>query len=108
MSVPPKSLREFDDVFDPHFKGYKGAVGPFEAVVNVDPVQPPQRKGRLLQYSKGQLQELQDKFDELETIGVFKKPEDLGITMEYLNESFLVKKKKKLMDIFQHSLLLQM
>ena len=74
-------LREF---VDPHFKRYNGAVGPFEAVVNMGPVQPPQRKGRLLQYSKGQLQELQDtcKFDELENIGVFKKPEDLGITTE--------------------------
>ena len=58
-------------------------MGPFEAVVNMGPVQPPQRKGRLPQYSKGQLQKLQDKFDELENIVVFKKPEDLGNTMEY-------------------------
>jgi hypothetical protein len=65
------TLREFDDVFDPNFKGYKGAVGPFEAVVNMDTVQPPQRKGRLPQYSKRQLQELQNKFDELESIGIF-------------------------------------
>ena len=67
-------------------------MGPFEAVVNMGPVQPPQRKGGLPQYSYGQLQELQDKFNKLENIGVFNQPEDLGITLEYLNPSFLVKK----------------
>ena len=53
---------------------------------------PPQRKGRLPQYSPNQLELLQAQFNELEAIGVFKKPEDLGITVEYLNPSFLVKK----------------
>ena len=56
------------------------------------PVQPPQRKGRLPQYSKDKLQELQQKFDELEGKGVFARPEDIGITVEYINPSFLVKK----------------
>ncbi len=56
------------------------------------PVQPPQRKGRLPQYGKDRLGELQDKFDELESLGVFKRPEDIGVTVEYLNPSFLVKK----------------
>ena len=37
---------EFEDVFDPQFKGYNGAVGPFKAVVNMGPVQPPQPYGR--------------------------------------------------------------
>lgn len=31
-------------------------------------------------------------FNELENIGVFKRPEDLGISVEYINPSFLVKK----------------
>ena len=56
------------------------------------PTQPPQRKGRLPLYAKGKLVQLQDKFDELEKVGVFKKPEDLGVNVEYLNPSFLVKK----------------
>ncbi|KAJ8391294.1 hypothetical protein AAFF_G00090810 [Aldrovandia affinis] len=60
--------REFDEVFDPQFKGYNGAVGPFQAKVNMGPVQPPQRKGRVPQYSKGQLQELQAQFDMLECL----------------------------------------
>ena len=84
--------REFDAVFDPVIVGYNGACGPLEAVVNMGPVQPPQRKGRLPQYSRDKLLELQSKFDELESVGVFLRPEDAGVTVEYLNPSFLVKK----------------
>ena len=83
---------EYDEVFNPQFTGYNGAVGPFEATVNMGPVEPPQRKGRLPQYARDKLVELQDKFDSLEALGVFKRPEDLGVTVEYLNPSFLVKK----------------
>lgn len=52
----------------------------------------PQRKGWLPQYSCGQLELLQAQFNELESMGVFRKPEDVGVTVEYLNPSFLVKK----------------
>ncbi|CAG2208159.1 unnamed protein product [Mytilus edulis] len=76
----------------PTFKGYNGAVGALEAKVNMGPVQPPQRKGRIPQYQKTQLVTLQEKFNELEDIGVFKKTEDIGVTVEYLNPSFLIKK----------------
>ena len=55
--------------------------------MNVGPVMPPQRKDRL----PNPLELLQTQSNELETIGVFKKLEDLGITIEYLNPSFLVK-----------------
>eukprot|EP00918_Siedleckia_nematoides_P075562 GHVU01165391.1.p1 GENE.GHVU01165391.1~~GHVU01165391.1.p1 ORF type:complete len:313 (-),score=12.08 GHVU01165391.1:678-1556(-) len=56
------------------------------------PIQPPQRKGRVPQYAKNKLVELQQKFDVLESLGVFKRPKDAGIVAEYLNPSFLVKK----------------
>lgn len=46
-------LKEYDVVFDPNFKGYNGAVGPFMAKVNMGTVQPPQQKGRLPQYTRG-------------------------------------------------------
>ena len=85
-------LNEYDSVFDPKVKGYNGHVGPFESKVNMGPVEPPQRKGRLPQYARGKLIELQQKFDDLEEMGVFKRPEDVGISVEYLNPSFLVKK----------------
>ena len=69
-------------MFNPNIKGYNGA----------GPVEPPQWKGRLPQYARNQLVELQQKFDELEALGVFRRPEDINITVEYLNPSFLVKK----------------
>ena len=83
---------KFDHVFDPTIVGYNGAAGEFKAVVNMGPVLPPQRKGRLPQYSRDRLTELQDQFDELERASVFRKPEEVGISVEYLNPSFLVKK----------------
>ena len=86
-------LSKFDSVFDPNFKGYNGAIGPFHAVVNMGPVQPPQRKGHIPQYSRNKLVELQEKFDQLEKLEVFKKPEDVGIVVEYLNPSFLINKR---------------
>ena len=57
------------------------------------PVQPPRRKFRLTQYARNQLVELQNKFDELETMGVFVRPEDVPVNVEYLNPSFLIKKR---------------
>ena len=85
-------MDEYDHIFDPNIKGYNGAEGPFEARVNMGPVEPPQRNGRLPQYARHQLLELQQKFDKLETLGVFKRPEDINIPVECLNPSFLIKK----------------
>ena len=49
-----------DSVFDPTIQGYiNGAVVPFEAKVNVGPVEPPQGKGRLPQYARNKLVDLQ-------------------------------------------------
>ena len=85
-------LQEYDRVFDPKITGYNGAAAPIQATVNIGPVQPPQHKERIPQYLHNQLVELQAIFDELEQAKVFCRPEDLGITVEYLNLSFLVKK----------------
>ena len=85
-------LQTHDAVFNPEIVGYNGMAGPVQASVNMGPVQPPQRKGRVPQYSRDKLVELQQKFDELEQCQVFRRPEDIGVTVEYLNPSFLVKK----------------
>ena len=98
--VPGPMIREFRalheehaDVFDPSsIPGYNNAVGPCEAVVNMGPVQPLQRKGRVPQYSRQKLHELQNKFDKLQSLGVFSRPEEAGITVEYINPSFLINK----------------
>ena len=85
-------LQEYDRVFDPKITCYNGAADPIQATVNIGPVLSPQCKGRIAQYSHKQVVELQAMFDELEQAKVFHRPEDLGITVEYLNPSFLVKK----------------
>ena len=85
---------KYDDVFDPKYPGYNGAAGPFKAIVNMGPVMPPQRKGRIPMYSRDKLVQLQSKFDELEKHGVVSTPEAAGICVEYLNPSFLVSKPK--------------
>ena len=56
------------------------------------PVHPPQRKGRMPGYNHDKLVKLQTKFDEFEAKGVFAKPEDIKIHVEYLNLSFLIQK----------------
>jgi hypothetical protein len=82
----------YDDTFNPTIAKYNGYSGKMEGVVNMGPVLPPQRKGRVPQYNKNRLVELQQKFDELEKAGVFAKPEQVNITVEYLNPSFLISK----------------
>ena len=56
------------------------------------PTLPPQRKGRLPQYNRSTMEALQATFDELEVSGVFAKPKQVNVHVEYLNTSFLVKK----------------
>ena len=83
---------KYDEVFNPRIAKYNGASGDIQAVVNMGPVLPPQRKGRLPQYNTNKMHDLQSKFDELEEAGVFAKPEQVDTTVEYLNPSFLVHK----------------
>ena len=82
----------FSHVFSPKFKGYNGRDGAVKAVVNMGPALPPQRKGRVPQYNKDKLDIQQDKCDELEDLGVLRKPEDVNVEVEYLNTCMLVKK----------------
>ena len=51
-------LQTYNDVFNPTVVGYNGAAGPIEATVNMGPVQPPQCKGHVPQYSRDKLVEL--------------------------------------------------
>ncbi len=56
-------------------------------------VQPPQGKGRMLQYAHDQLEQLQTKLNEHESMGVVQSPEDLNIVDDdYMNPSLLVKR----------------
>ena len=71
---------------------YNGHSGEFEHVINMGSSLPPQRKGRIPQYCKNNLDILQQKFDELQKDGVFARPEEVGVSVEYVNPSFLIKK----------------
>lgn len=94
---------KYRSVFDTRTIGlYNGASGPFEVVINMGPSLPPQRKGRLPLYNRSGFEELQSVIDELDGT-VFMKPEEAGVSVEYLNPSFLVKKpsgKKRLVTAF--------
>ena len=68
------ALQEYDDMFNPQIAKYNGAFGFFEATINMGPTQPPQRKGKVPQYSRDKLVELQQRFDALESQGVFQRP----------------------------------
>lgn len=85
-------LRDHDTLFDPKIETYNDAAGKFQCTINMGPTQPPQRKGRVPQYSRDKLVTLQQKCDELESLGVLRKPEEVGVTVEYVNPSFLVGK----------------
>ena len=82
----------FSDVFSPTIGCYNGYSGPFTHRINMSESLPPQRRGRIPLYSRSNLELLQMKFDELYHQGVFKKPEDLSLTTEYVSPSFLVAK----------------
>ena len=45
-------------------------------------------------YNSDNLRLLQEKFDELESLGVLARPEDLGVTVVQISTSFLIKKPK--------------
>ena len=94
---------EYSEVFDGKTLGcYNGASGPLKVNINMGPMLPPPRKGRLPQYNRNQLEELQQICDELDG-SVLLKPEDVGVQCEYVNPSFLVNKKngkKRLVTAF--------
>ena len=83
---------KYHEAFNAQGKAYNGRSGPIQAIVNMGPVQPLQRKGKIPLYGCNHLVELQEHFDELERDGVFAKPEDVGVNVEYLNPSFLINK----------------
>ena len=85
-------LQSYDEVFSSKLGTYNGKYGACSVEVNIKDTLPPQHKGRVPFYSRTNLQELQDKFDELEMQGVFSRPQDIGITVENTSPSFLVNK----------------
>ena len=83
---------KFDSVFEPVIGRYNDKSGRVRAHVTFGPALPPARKLHAPCYGKDNLQILQDKFDELEAQGVFARPEDVGVVVQHVSPSFLVRK----------------
>ena len=100
-SLPTEIKRKFTDtcksfatVFSADLPKYNGAFGTVEAVINLPQALPPStRLKEVPWYPKTLLAELQDKFDELDQKGALARPQDIGVTVEAMSPSFLVKKK---------------
>ena len=84
--------QQFDALFHPSVGCYNDASGRVRARVNLGPVIPPTKKLHVPNYSQSNLQLLQARFDELEAQGVFARPEDVNVIVEYVSPSFLVRK----------------
>ena len=84
--------KELNEVFSSSLGCYNGKSGKFEHRINTTSSLPPQRKGRVPMYNRTNLELLQTKIDELYAQGVFVRPEDVNITVEYVSPSFLVAK----------------
>ena len=85
-------LDRYSSVFSRKFGTYNDKSGRIRAHVNIGPVEPPSRKGKLPCYNRSNLQELQKEADILEELGVLAKPEDLGVQVKFVSPSFLVRK----------------
>ena len=83
---------KFDNVFEPIIGQYNDTSGRLRAHITFGPVLPPARKLHAPCYGRDNLQALQDKFDELESQGVFARPEDVGVVVQHVSPSFLVRK----------------
>ena len=84
--------QSYNTVFQPIIGRYNDSSGVVRARVNIGKNVPPTRKLKVPTYSNSNLQDLQNKFDDLERQGVFCRPEDIGIAVEHVSPSFLVRK----------------
>ena len=87
-----KLHRKYDTVFSGGVGCYNGYYGKFHHVINVGDKLPKQHRGRIVKYNVEDTQRLQQKFDELHAAGVLARAEDIGVPVEYVHPSFLVKK----------------
>ena len=85
--------RLYDHVFNPKISQYNDFSGKVRARINITMNKPPTRKLQVPNYGHKDLQLLQDKFDELERLNVFVRPEVAGIQVEHVSPSFLVRKR---------------
>ena len=91
-----KSLCEvFADIINPRPGKYNGYYGMVDNSINFAACPPPTIRARLPKYSHEMLKILADKMDKLESWGVLRKPEELGIVPEFVVPSMLTPKPEK-------------
>ena len=83
---------EYKSVFTPGIGCYNNYSGKFSHQVNMSENLPPQRKGRVPDYSGNDKEELQKMMDYLRDEGVLSRAEDVEQPVEYVHPSFLIKK----------------
>ena len=77
--------RRYHQVFNNKIGSYNDASGRLRASINMGPVEPPPQKARLPSYNTEKMHLLQQKMDELESLGVLARPEDVGISVEHVS-----------------------
>ena len=70
--------KTYEPVFTTGVGCYNGHSGRFSHVINVGSKLPPQRRGRIHIYNRGDMEKLQETFDELLEAGVPERAEDIG------------------------------
>ena len=85
----------YSEIITPRPGRYNGAFGRVSTDINFVSKPPANLKTYLPKYSSDMLRTLADKMDTLESWGVLRKPEDLGIIPEYVVPSMLTPKPEK-------------
>ena len=83
---------KYNSVFNPCFGTYNDKSGKIRATVMLGNTKPTPKKGKVPSYCSNKAAILQQKFDELEDLGVLVRPENIGIEVTHTSPSFLVKK----------------
>ena len=90
-----KINEKFSSVFSSNIGCYNGKSGELYPDVLLGKNFPIPKKGKVPMYNSSNNGILQEKFDELVTLGVLKRPQEVGVTVTHTSPSFLVKNPSK-------------
>ena len=86
---------EYADTINPHPGRYNGYYGEIDNSIDFISTPPPSVKARLPNYSADKLKLMAKLMDDLESMGVLAKPEDMGIVPAFVVPSLLMPKPEK-------------
>ena len=85
--------KSFDNVFNPQFGVYNDRCSRIRRKLNLVQVIPPPREGKLPLYIQSRLELLQKEADKLEALGILAQSECVGVDVQFVSPSFLIKKR---------------